>query len=82
MRKTESKNQGETFIDSFVEDRTLVVLVHWLYSSHRKCSELYINFGVIWHFELSCSYLVDNWKCWNLTLVKCTYTVSGKKRPP
>jgi len=34
MRKTESKNQGETFIDSFVEDRTLVVLVHWLYTVH------------------------------------------------
>jgi len=24
-----------------------------------------INFGVIWHFVLSFSHLVDNQKCWN-----------------
>jgi len=27
-----------------------------------------IIFGVIWHFVLSFSYLVDNRKCWNLIL--------------
>jgi len=27
-----------------------------------------INFDVIWHFTLSFPYLVENRKCWNLTL--------------
>jgi len=28
-----------------------------------------INFGVIWHFMLSFSYLEDNRKCLNITLL-------------
>ena len=38
-----------------------------------------INFGVIWHFVLSLSYLVDNQKCWNLTrkFIICNYKISS-----
>jgi len=32
--------------------------------------------GVIWHFVLSFSDLLDNWKCWNLTL-KLTAIISS-----
>jgi len=38
-----------------------------------------INFGVIWHFVLSLSYLVDNQKYWNLTqkFIICNYKISS-----
>jgi len=35
-----------------------------------------INFGVIWHFVLSFSYLADNRTCWYLTLKLTSITSS------